>query len=94
LKQNRAEKNVSRIVLVLWMLGNIYILYNKGFDPYPFILSCLTAFQIAIMMSQKGQEEKNLDRAEETMINLKSELEIRILHKKLHHLIKYQQKRN
>jgi uncharacterized membrane protein len=25
------------------------------------------------------------------MINLKSELEIRILHKKVHHLIKYQQ---
>jgi uncharacterized membrane protein len=34
-------------------------------------------------MSQKGQEEKDLDRAEETMINLKSELEIRMLHEKL-----------
>jgi uncharacterized membrane protein len=45
--------------LVLWMLGNIYTLYNKGFDPYPFILSRLTAFQTpAIMMSQKRPRGK------------------------------------
>jgi uncharacterized membrane protein len=26
------------IFILLWILGNIYLLYNKGLDPYPFIL--------------------------------------------------------
>src|SRR3970040_2899920 len=26
------------VFIVLWILANIYILYNKGFDPYQFIL--------------------------------------------------------
>jgi uncharacterized membrane protein len=44
------------------------------------------------MISQNSQEEKDLDRARrDYMINLKSELEIKILYKKLDHLIKYQQ---
>jgi uncharacterized membrane protein len=43
------------------------------------------------MISQNSQEEKDLDRARrDYMINLKSELEIKILNKKLDHLIKYQ----
>jgi len=86
------------VFIVLWILANIYILMNKGFDPYPFILlnlilSCLAALQApVIMMSQNRQEEKDRERArKDYMINLKSELEIRMLHEKLDHLIRHQQ---
>ncbi len=84
--------------LVIWILVNIIVLSNKGFDPYPFILlnlilSCVAAIQApVIMMSQNRQEEKDRERArKDYMINLKSELEIRILHEKLDHLIIHQQ---
>ena len=86
------------VFILLWILSNIYILMNKGFDPYPFILlnlilSCLAALQApVIMMSQNRQEEKDRERAKKDyMINLKSELEIRMLHEKLDHLIMHQQ---
>ena len=57
------------------------------------ILSCLAAIQApVIMMSQNRQEEKDRVRAKiDYMINLKSELEIRMLHEKLDHLIINQQ---
>lgn len=86
------------VFIFLWILANIYLLLNKGFDPYPFILlnlilSCLAALQApVIMMSQNRQEEKDRERAKKDyMINLKSELEIRMLHEKLDHLIMHQQ---
>jgi uncharacterized membrane protein len=86
------------VFILFWILINIYILLNKGFDPYPFILlnlilSCLAALQApVIMMSQNRQEEKDRERAKKDyMINLKSELEIRMLHEKLDHLIMHQQ---
>ena len=86
------------VFIFLWILANIYLLLNKGFDPYPFILlnlilSCLAALQApVIMMSQNRQEEKDRERAKKDyMINLKSELEIRMLHEKLDHLIMRQQ---
>jgi uncharacterized membrane protein len=86
------------VFIMLWIFANIYILLNKGFDPYPFILlnlilSCLAALQApVIMMSQNRQEEKDRERAKKDyMINLKSELEIRMLHEKLDHLIMHQQ---
>jgi uncharacterized membrane protein len=45
-----------------------------------------------IMMSQNRQEEKDRERAKKDyMINLKSELEIRILHEKIDHLMLHQQ---
>jgi uncharacterized membrane protein len=45
-----------------------------------------------IMMSQNRQEDKDRQRAKkEYMINLKSELEIRMLHEKLDHLLLHQQ---
>ncbi len=82
------------VFILFWILINIYIFLNKGFDPYPFILlnlilSCLAALQApVIMMSQNRQEEKDRERAKKDyMINLKSELEIRMLHEKLDHLI-------
>lgn len=86
------------IFLFLWIAFNVYWLANSGFDPYPFILlnlilSCLAAMQApVIMMSQNRQEEKDRDRArKDYMINLKSELEIRVLHEKIDHLIMHQQ---
>ena len=86
------------IFIMIWIASNVYLLLNKGFDPYPFILlnlilSCLAALQApVIMMSQNRQEEKDRERAKKDyMINLKSELEIRMLDEKLDHLIMHQQ---
>jgi len=86
------------VFLVIWICANVIFLANKGFDPYPFILlnlilSCIAALQApVIMMSQNRQEEKDRERAKKDyMINLKSELEIRILHEKIDHLITHQQ---
>jgi uncharacterized membrane protein len=45
-----------------------------------------------IMMSQNRQEQKDRERSKKDfMINMKAELEIRILHEKLDHLIMHQQ---
>lgn len=85
------------VFLFLWILANIVFLSNKGFDPYPFILlnlilSCIAAMQApVIMMSQNRREEKDRERAKnDYMINLKSELEIRMLHEKIDHLTIHQ----
>ncbi|MCG2611471.1 DUF1003 domain-containing protein [Flavobacterium sp. SM15] len=84
--------------LILWIFANVFLLLNKGFDPYPFILlnlilSCIAALQApVIMMSQNRQEEKDRKRAKnDYMVNLKSELEIRMLHEKIDHLILHQE---
>ncbi len=84
--------------LLVWIAANIFILANKGFDPYPFILlnlilSCVAALQApVIMMSQNRQGEKDREKAQnDYMVNLKSELEIRMLHEKLDHLILHQE---
>ncbi len=86
------------LFIAVWITSNIIFLLNKGFDPYPFILlnlilSCLAALQApVIMMSQNRQEEKDRERAKQDyMVNLKAELEIRMLHEKLDHLIIHQQ---
>ncbi len=86
------------VFIFIWIAGNILWLFNKGFDPYPFILlnlilSCLAALQApVIMMSQNRQEEKDRERSKKDyMINLKSELEIRTLHEKIDHFIMDQQ---
>ncbi len=85
------------LFILIWISVNVFMLTTK-FDPYPFILlnlilSCLAALQApVIMMSQNRQEEKDRDRAKKDyMINLKSELEIRMLHEKIDHLIMDQQ---
>lgn len=86
------------VFIAIWIGSNVYILSNKGFDPYPFILlnlilSCVAALQApVIMMSQNRQEEKDRNRAKKDyMINLKSELEIRMIHDKIDHMIMHQQ---
>mgnify|MGYP002714477401 FL=1 len=67
---------------------------DKAFDPYPFILlnlvlSCVAAIQAPlIMMSQNRQEEKDRQRAEDDyIVNLKTEIIIRDIHKKLDQLL-------
>jgi uncharacterized membrane protein len=82
------------IVIVLWISANAFLLMNKGFDPYPFILlnlilSCLASLQAPIiMMSQNRQEDKDRERAKKDYeINMKSEMEIRALNKKLDKII-------
>lgn len=84
--------------LIIWIIINVVFLTEKGFDPYPFILlnlilSCIAALQApVIMMSQNRTEERDRERAKKDyMINLKSELEIRILHEKVDHLIMHQE---
>ncbi len=84
--------------ILLWICINIFLLTKKSFDPSPFILlnlmlSCLAALQApVIMMSQNRQEEKDREKSRnDYMINLKSELEIRMLHEKMDHLIMNQQ---
>ncbi len=77
-------------ILVVWILFNILSPGGAHFDPFPFILlnlvlSCVAALQApVIMMSQNRQEEKDRERAaNDYMINLKAELEIRSLHQKM-----------
>ena len=86
------------VFISIWISSNVIIFTNKEFDPYPFILlnlilSCVAALQApVIMMSQNRQEEKDRERAKKDyMINLKSELEIRMLDDKIDHLVMHQQ---
>lgn len=87
------------LFLFVWMGINIFILVTKPFDPYPFILlnlilSCIAAIQApVIMMSQNRQEIKDRVRNEhDYKINLKAELEIKLLHEKIDHLLVHQNK--
>jgi uncharacterized membrane protein len=86
--------------IALWMAINIGVLLSKPYDPYPFILlnlilSCLAAIQAPIiMMSQNRQEQKDRQRSEhDYKINLKAELEIKLLSEKIDHLLVHQSKK-
>lgn len=86
------------LFLIIWVLINVYFLKNP-FDPYPFImlnlvLSCVAAIQAPlIMMSQKRQEQKDRERAEDDFkINLKCEIILENLHRKLDELLEYERK--
>lgn len=86
--------------IVVWMSVNVWVLASKPFDPYPFILlnlilSCLAAIQAPIiMMSQNRQEQKDRQRGEhDYKINLKAELEIKLLSEKIDHLLVHQSKK-
>ena len=79
--------------LILWTLGNVWLLGHGGFDPYPFIflnliLSMVAALQApVIMMSQNRQSQRDrLDAAHDYEVNLKAEIEIMALHEKLDEL--------
>lgn len=86
--------------ILLWIFINIWIFTTKPFDPYPFILlnlllSCLAAIQAPIiMMSQNRQEQKDRIRGEhDYKINMKAELEIKLLSEKIDHLLVQQNKK-
>lgn len=87
-------------IMVIWMVLNI-VLRDKAFDAYPFILlnlvlSCIAAVQAPlIMMSQNRQETKDRERAENDFkVNLKSELIIDDLHRKMDIVLENQKKIN
>ncbi|WP_333876528.1 DUF1003 domain-containing protein [Methylobacter sp.] len=80
------------LILIVWIILNSFILvkYSDSFDPYPYILlnlflSMLAAIQAPIiLMSQNRQAEKDRLNAEHDYeVNLKSELEIMMLHEKM-----------
>lgn len=86
--------------IMIWILINVWVLIQQPFDPYPFILlnlilSCLASLQAPIiMMSQNRQEEKDRQRSEhDYQINLKAELEIKLLSEKIDHLLVQQNKK-
>lgn len=88
------------LFIITWMGINVWLLISKPFDPYPFILlnlvlSCLAAIQAPIiMMSQNRKEDKDRMRAEhDYKINLKAELEIKLLNEKIDHLLIHQNKK-
>ena len=85
------------LILFAWIAYNAMASNKLIFDPYPFILmnlilSCIAALQApVIMMSQNRQEEKDRQRAQnDYIINLKAELEVRSLHKKMDLLLEEQ----
>lgn len=86
--------------ILFWIIINIWFLATQPFDPFPFILlnlilSCLAAIQAPIiMMSQNRQEQKDRQRSEhDYKINLKAELEIKLLSEKIDHLLAHQNKK-
>ncbi len=83
-----------------WIVLNAWLLGSRPYDPFPFILlnlilSCLAAIQAPIiMMSQNRQEQKDRKRSEQDYkINLKAELEIKILSEKIDHLLVHHNKK-
>lgn len=80
------------VFVAFWIVLNT--LLSSPIDGYPFILlnlilSCLSVFQAPfILMSQNRMSDIDRKRAEEDYkINLKAELEIKDLHRKLDELI-------
>jgi uncharacterized membrane protein len=81
---------IFSVILIIWIIANSLFLVKNAFDPYPFIhlnliLSCIAALQApVIMMSQNRKEARDRKRAEnDYLINLKAEIEIRTLHRKI-----------
>ena len=80
---------IQSVILVIWMFLNVTA-YVEQWDPYPFILlNLVLSFQAAytapvIMMSQNRQGTIDRESAQHDYdINIKSELEIELLHPKL-----------
>jgi uncharacterized membrane protein len=80
---------IQSVILVIWMVLNVTA-FIEHWDPYPFILlNLVLSFQAAytapvIMMSQNRQGSiDRLSAQHDYDINIKSELEIELLHQKL-----------
>jgi uncharacterized membrane protein len=87
-------------VMAVWIIINSLTMLWKPFDPAPFILfnlilSMLAAIQAPIiMMSQNRQETRDRMRAEnDYQVNLKAEIEIRVLTEKMDQLLHHQWQR-
>ena len=81
---------IVSLILILWVLINSWLLFQKPFDPYPFILlnlllSCIAAFQApVILMTQNRQAEKDrIDAKYDHAVNRKAEREIQNMQKDL-----------
>ena len=81
------------IFLALWMAGNTAYLLSSPPDPFPYIflnliLSCIAALQApVIMMSQNRQASKDRLQADlEFEINVKAEIAVQQLHRKIDEL--------
>ena len=85
------------LCLVSWIILNA-LMMSRAVDPYPFILlnlilSCIAAIQApVIMMSQNRQEEKDRERSKnDYKVNLKAEIIIEDIHKKLDAIMEKQE---
>lgn len=86
------------LFLVLWIILNVFILTEK-IDPYPFILlnlvlSCVSAIQAPIIMMSQNREAKkdSVRNQNDYIVDLKSELILEDLHRKLELILKNQSK--
>lgn len=82
-------------ILVAWITLNTLPLFFEPFDKFPYILlnlalSCLAAIQAPIiLMSQNRQTERDRVEADNDYeVNVKSEVEIHLLHEKIDYLLK------
>lgn len=81
-------------ILVAWISLNTLPLFFEPFDKFPYILlnlalSCLAAIQAPIiLMSQNRQTERDRVEADNDYeVNVKSEVEIHLLHEKIDYLM-------
>jgi CRP/FNR family transcriptional regulator, cyclic AMP receptor protein len=81
------------VVMLVWVLLNSTVLLSRHFDPYPYILLNLFLSMIAaiqapvIMMSQNRQAAKDRLKGDlDYEVNLKAELEVAQLHRKVDNL--------
>jgi uncharacterized membrane protein len=88
------------VFFAFWILSNTVLVFVRPLDPYPFIflnlmLSLLAAIQApVILMSQNRQEDRDRIRAEnDYQVNLKSEMEVRIISEKLDQLLHQEMRR-
>ncbi len=86
------------LFLVSWIILNTVILLDK-IDPYPFILlnlvlSCVSAIQAPIIMMSQNREAKkdSVRNQNDYIVDLKSELILEDLHRKLELILKNQSK--
>jgi uncharacterized membrane protein len=89
---------VSTTAMAIWVMINTFLLLERAFDPYPFILlnlllSTLGAIQApVIMMTQNREASKDRMKADlDYQVNLKAELEIEQLHRKVDRLFEEMQ---
>jgi uncharacterized membrane protein len=81
------------VILAIWVFINSAALFSKHFDPYPYILLNLFLSMIAsvqapvIMMSQNRLSSKDRLKSDlDYEVNLKAELEVAHLHRKVDHI--------